>query len=64
MILNIDVKPIYCFKIDKNLGILIQALKSLQNLHFNWSLLWKYITFDLNKYRGVIFHDTEGSCKI
>ena len=24
----------------------------------------KYITFDLKKYRGVIFHDTEISCKI
>ena len=24
----------------------------------------KYITFDLRKYRGVIFHDTEESCKI
>ena len=24
----------------------------------------KYITFDLKKYRGVIFHDTEESCKI
>ena len=24
----------------------------------------KYTTFDLKKYRGVIFHDTEESCKI
>ena len=24
----------------------------------------KYITFDLKKYRGVVFHDTEESCKI
>ena len=24
----------------------------------------KYVTFDLNKYRGVIFHDTEEVCKI
>ena len=24
----------------------------------------KYIIFDLKKYRGVIFHDTEQSCKI
>ena len=24
----------------------------------------KYVTFDLRKYRGVIFHDTEESCKI
>ena len=37
--------------------ILIQAIKNLKNLHFVWSLLCKYITFDLNKYRGVIYHD-------
>ena len=24
----------------------------------------KYLMFDLKKYRGVIFHDTEGWCKI
>ena len=24
----------------------------------------KYVTFDLKKYRGVIFHDTEESCKV
>ena len=24
----------------------------------------KYITFDLKKYRGVIFHDTKESCKV
>ena len=26
--------------------------------------LAKYITFDLKKYRGVIFHDTKESCKV
>ena len=33
-----------------------------------WALIGpfrtKYITFALKKYRGVIFHDTEASCKI
>ena len=44
--------------------ILISALKSLKN----WTLIdpfpigrAKYITFDLKKYRGVIFHDNEES---
>ena len=37
--------------------ILIQAIKNLKSLHFVWSLLCKHITFDLKKYRGVIYHD-------
>ena len=44
--------------------ILIRALRSLKNLHFDWSLFAKYITFDLKKYRGIIFHDTKVSFKI
>ena len=24
----------------------------------------KYLMFDLKKYRGIIFHDTQGRCKI
>ena len=28
------------------------------------SFLGKYVTFDLKKYRGVIFYDTEVSCKV
>ena len=36
----------------------------LKNLHFNVSLSCKYITFDLKKYGGVIFHETEELCKI
>ena len=39
MTLNIDAKVeeklICCFKTDKNLVNLIQALKSLKNLHFD-----------------------------
>ena len=54
-------------------GILTQALKSLRDLPFDWFLLRKvynYIilmqsiyTFDLKKYRGVIFHATEEYAK-
>ena len=61
MILKIDAKfkekPIRYFKNNKNL------------VNFDPSTLIgpfraKYITFDLKKYRGVIFHDTEVPCKI
>ena len=41
--------------------ILIRALKSSKNLHFDWSFL---VIFDLKKCRGVIFHDTRKWCKI
>ena len=44
--------------------ILIRAFKSLKNLHFDWSLLSKVITFDLKKYRVVFFHDAEKAHKI
>ena len=41
--------------------ILTRALKkSKKNFCFNWLLLWpKYILFELQKYIGVIFRDTE-----
>ena len=38
--------------------ILIRALKSLKNLHFNELLFWA------KKYRGVMFHDSEEWCEI
>ena len=44
--------------------ILIWALKSLNNLHFDWSLLCKVYNVWPKKYRGAIFHDTEVSCTI
>ena len=45
--------------------ILIRALKSLKNICTLISLFCaKYKTFDLKRYRGVTFHDTEESCKI
>ena len=39
--------------------ILTRAHKSLKSFHFNEFLLTKAYTFELKKYRGVIFHDTE-----
>ena len=50
-------------KITRIWWIFIQALKSLKNLHFDRSLSCKVVTFDLKKYRVVIFRDTEESCK-
>ena len=47
--------------------LLIRELKSLKNLHFDTLIgpfCAKYITFELKKYRGVIFHDTEELCII
>ena len=41
-----------------------RALRSFKTLHFDWSLSCKYIKLHLKKYREVIFHDTEESCKI
>ena len=58
MALKIDKKferkLICCFKNDKNLVILIRAIKRPKNLHFDWSFP---VMFDLKKCRGVIFHD-------
>ena len=44
--------------------ILTQALKSLKICTFIGSYCAKYLMFDLKKYKGVIFHDTEEWCKI
>ena len=48
-------------KITKICWILIRALKSLKNLHFDWFFL---AIFNLKTYRGVIFHDTRDWFKI
>ena len=68
MILKIDAKfeqkPIG-FKIDKNLVNFDRSTQKSPKF-----ALWigpfcaKYIIFDLKEYWGVIFHDTEESCKI
>ena len=68
MILKIDAKleekPICCFKIDKNLVNFYLSTPSLQIFTLTGPLRTNYTTFDLKKYRGAIFHDTEESCKI
>ena len=60
-----EEKPNCCFKNDKNL---VNFDPSTQKLKNNWTLICpfraNYITFYLKKYRGVICHDTEESCKI
>ena len=38
--------------------------KGYKTCTFTCSYCAKYLMFDLEKYRGVIFHDTEGWCKI
>ena len=59
-----EEKLIFVSKMTRIWWILIRALKSLKCLHFDWSLCAKYTTFDLKRYRGVIFHNTEESCKM
>ena len=44
--------------------ILILALKSFKKCTLIGPFHAKYITFNLSKYRGVIFYDNEESCKI
>ena len=52
------------FKINMNLTQnLTQALKKTKTFFLIGSLWPKYILFELRKYRGVIFHDTEEFCK-
>ena len=64
MTMKIDAKLICCFKNDRNFVNFDLSTQSLKNLHFHWFLLWKVLMLDLNKYRGVIFHDTEEWWKI
>ena len=44
--------------------ILTWALESLKNFTLMGSFWTKHILFELKKYRGVVFHDTEEWCKI
>ena len=48
----------------KNFTNLALALESLKNLHFNELFFFKVYNVCAEKYRGVIFHNTEGWCKI
>ena len=51
-------------KLTRIWWILIWALESLKNVHFSWSLSCKVYNVWPKKCRGVIFHDTEESCKV
>ena len=53
----------FCFKNDKNLVNFDPNTKK-STLHFDRSLLCKAYNVWPKKYRGVIFRDTEESCKI
>ena len=69
MILKIDSKfeekPIWRFKNDKNLvNFDLSNSKVSKICTLIGPFRAKHITFDLKKYRGGIFHDTEESCKI
>ena len=59
-----SVTDFFFSKMTQIWWILIRALKSLKNLHFDSSLCAKYTTFDLKKIQRSIFHDTDESCKI
>ena len=63
MSLKIDAKfeqkLICCFKNDKNLVNFDPSTRKSENCTFIGSCCAKYLMFDLKKYRGVIFHDTE-----
>ena len=59
-----EEKLIFCLKNDKNQVNFDPGAKKSKKLNFDWSLLCKYTTFDLKKYRGVKFHDSEESSKI
>ena len=59
-----EEKLIFVSKMTRIWWILIPALKSLKNCTLIGPFCTKYAMFDLKKYRGVIFHDTEEPCKI
>ena len=58
-------KLTYYFKIYmRNLTIFDPSTRKSNFFYFNGLLLAKHILFELKKYRGVIFHDTEEWYKI
>ena len=59
-----EEKPICCFKDDKNLVDFDPSTQVSKICTLTGPFLAKYITFDLKRYRVVIFHNTEESCKI
>ena len=52
-----------CFKMTSIWWILTWSSGNLQIFTLISSLCTKHVTFDLKKYRGVIFHETEEWCK-
>ena len=53
-------KLIYCFKNDKNLVNFDPSTQKVSQIcTFIVSYCAKYLMFELKKYKGVIFHDTE-----
>ena len=55
-----EEKLIFCFKNDKNLGNFDPSTKrSKKTCTLTGPFCAKYTTFDVKKYRRVIFHDTE-----
>ena len=68
MILKIDAKyeekSICCFQNEKNGEFWSKHSKVSKICTLIGPFRVKYITFDLKKYSGVIFHDTDESCKI
>ena len=61
---NVKKNLFFVSKMTKIWWILIRALKSPKNLHFDWSLLCKVYNVWPKKVQWSIFHDTEESCKI
>ena len=61
---NLKKNLFFVSKMTRIWWILIWALKSLKNLHFDWSLLCKVYNVWPKKVQRSIFHDTEESCKI
>ena len=59
-----EEKPICCFKNDKNLVNFDPSTQVSKMCTLIGPFCSKYITFDLKKFRGVIFNDIEESCKI
>ena len=59
-----EEKLICCFKNDKNLVNFDPTTQVSKICTLIGPFRAKYITFDLKGYRGVIFHDTEESCKV
>ena len=60
-----EEKTIFCFKNDRNLENFDRSTKKSKKIALSLVLFCaKYITFDLRKYRGVVIHDIEESCKI